>query len=212
MATDLGLDAKVKRLQDATDAGEWLDALEDLLDSGFIAQFAGTSLPSGWLLCDGSSVSRSTYADLYQAIGTRYGGSGSSFNVPDLRRRVPIGRGGSRPTGSAGPGTALGDTGGEERRTLTTALMARHNHRFSVTITGVGQHQHTAWDDVSSGGTTTKSAWSWNNGLNSHAAGPNVTGAHTHRVSSQLGYTGAASPTPMNLMSKTLVMNYMIKV
>lgn len=58
-----------------------------LVASGIIMPFGGTSAPTGYLSCDGSAVSRSTYSDLFSAIGTTWGtGNGSStFNVPDLR-------------------------------------------------------------------------------------------------------------------------------
>ena len=57
------------------------------LTPGFIAPFAGTSVPEGWLLCDGSAVSRTTYAKLFAVIGTTYGaGDGNStFNLPDFK-------------------------------------------------------------------------------------------------------------------------------
>lgn len=60
---------------------------------GVIVPYAGTSAPAGWLKCDGSPVNRVTYSDLYAVVGTRYGvGDGSTtFNVPDLRGRVPAG-------------------------------------------------------------------------------------------------------------------------
>ena len=60
---------------------------------GMITPYAGKTAPEGWLLCDGSAVSRTTYADLYAAIGTTYGaGNGSTtFTLPDLRGRVPAG-------------------------------------------------------------------------------------------------------------------------
>ena len=62
------------------------------LDAGFIAPFAGSTAPSGWLVCDGSAVSRSTYSDLFDAIGTTYGsGDGSTtFNLPDLSGKLPL--------------------------------------------------------------------------------------------------------------------------
>lgn len=62
---------------------------------GMLAPYAGSSAPSGWLLCDGSAVSRTTYADLFSAISTTYGsGNGTTtFNVPDLRGRNPYGAG-----------------------------------------------------------------------------------------------------------------------
>jgi len=63
--------------------------------TGMVTPYAGSSAPSGWLLCDGSAISRSTYADLFAVIGTTFGsGDGSTtFNVPDLRSSVALGAG-----------------------------------------------------------------------------------------------------------------------
>ena len=74
-------------------------------------------------MCDGSVVSRTTYASLFAAIGTAYGaGNGSTtFQLPDLRGRIPVGRNG----GSFG---SLGATGGSETVTLTEAQMPSHTH------------------------------------------------------------------------------------
>jgi len=85
--------------------------------SGIIAPFAGTTAPSGWLACDGSAVSRTTYATLFAAIGTTWGaGNGTTtFNVPDLRGMFLRGTG-TNATGSSsgavGPsvGTYAADT------------------------------------------------------------------------------------------------------
>ena len=95
------------------------------------------------MLCDGSSVSQSTYADLFAVIGTTYdtGDDGSTFKLPDLRGRVVAGQddmGGSsanRLTDQSGGlnGDTLGDTGGSETHTLTTAQLASHTHSFSDT-------------------------------------------------------------------------------
>src|SRR3990167_8065526 len=91
--------------------------------TGAILQYGAAYPPSGWLLCDGSAVSRTTYAALFAVIGTTYGaGNGSTtFNVPDLRGRIAVGSG----TGTAYGATAktLGSTpnsgvGGEETHTL----------------------------------------------------------------------------------------------
>jgi microcystin-dependent protein len=62
---------------------------------GMLSPYGGTSAPSGWLLCDGSAVSRTTYSDLFGVIGTTYGvGDGSTtFNLPDMRAAVPVGAG-----------------------------------------------------------------------------------------------------------------------
>jgi len=62
---------------------------------GSIKQWGSSTMPSGWLLCDGTAVSRSTYANLFANIGTTYGvGDGSTtFNVPDFRAASPVGAG-----------------------------------------------------------------------------------------------------------------------
>lgn len=114
--------------------------------SGMLMPYAGASAPSGWLLCYGQAISRTTYADLFTAIGTVYGvGDGSStFNVPDLRGRVVAGQddmGGSsanRLTNQTGGlnGDTLGDTGGSETHTLTEAQLPAHSHGNVVTNVG----------------------------------------------------------------------------
>lgn len=88
---------------------------------GLIYMFGGTVAPSGFLMCDGSAVSRSTYSDLFDTIGTTYGpGDGTStFNIPNLTGRIPIGISGN---------VVLGDTGGEEMHTVTIAELPSHRH------------------------------------------------------------------------------------
>ena len=112
-----------------------------IMPAGSVIPYAGTSAPTGFLFCDGSSVSRSTYADLFAVIGTEYGtpDDGSTFKLPDLRGRVVAGKddmGGSsanRLTDQSGGlnGDTLGGTGGSETHTLTTAQLASHTHSFS---------------------------------------------------------------------------------
>jgi microcystin-dependent protein len=105
---------------------------------GIMYDYAGTSVPSGFLACDGSAVSRATYATLFAAIGTTWGaGDGSTtFNVPDSRRRVTIGAGGAA---IAGPANTVGAVGGEETHVLTVAELAAHAHTTTITDTG---HAH----------------------------------------------------------------------
>ena len=110
------------------DAAATATALATAVPVGVVQMWAGASAPSGWLLCQGQAVSRTTYAALYAVCGTAYGtGDGSStFNLPDLRARMPLGLNGS------GTFNALGKTGGEENHTLTTAEMPSHGHEVTA--------------------------------------------------------------------------------
>lgn len=100
-------------------------ALENLglnkMKAGFIYPLAGETIPKGFLLCDGAAYSRTQYPELFAAIGTLYGeGDGSTtFNVPNLQTRVPVGAGGE---------FVLGATGGETEHTLTVDEMPSHKH------------------------------------------------------------------------------------
>ena len=97
--------------------------------TGSIIMYGATTAPTGWLLCDGSAVSRTTYADLFAIIGTTFGaGNGSTtFNLPDLRDRFVVG---------AGASYNNNDTGGEATHVLTIDEMPAHSH--SVATTGAG--------------------------------------------------------------------------
>ena len=96
--------------------------------AGIIMPFAGTVAPENYLFCDGSAVSRTSYATLYAVIGDTFGaGDGSTtFNLPDLGGRVPLGVSQSH---------ALGTTGGSETVTLTESELPAHVHE-------VPQHGH----------------------------------------------------------------------
>lgn len=102
----------------------------DTFPIGAISEYAGATAPINWLICDGSAISRTTYADLFNVIGTRYGtGDGSTtFNLPDLRGRVPVGLN-SNDTDF----NTLGNIGGEKTHTLTIAEMPSHSHNIYTT-------------------------------------------------------------------------------
>jgi microcystin-dependent protein len=110
--------------------------------SGMLMPYAGSTAPSGWLLCYGQAISRTTYADLFTAISTTYGsGDGSTtFNVPDFRGRAAFGldnMGGTaanRITNAVSgiTGTTLGSAGGDQNS-------QSHTHTASVTDPG---HSH----------------------------------------------------------------------
>ncbi len=99
-----------------------------LQPTGTVTGYAGGTAPAGWLMCDGAEVSRTAYAALFAVIGETYGaGDGeTSFCLPDLRGRVPLGAG----AGSGGlTPRSLGATGGAETHTLTIAEMPSHTHQ-----------------------------------------------------------------------------------
>lgn len=97
-------------------------------------QYAGSAAPDGWLFCDGSAVSRDTYADLFAVIGTTYGaGNGTTtFNLPDMRGRNVIGTG----QGNGLANRELADIGGEETHVLSVNEMPAHNHTERYAASG----------------------------------------------------------------------------
>lgn len=102
------------------------------LPTGAIIQFAGANEPEGWVFCDGQALNRTEFSALFSAIGTAYGaGDGSTtFNVPDYRGRVVVGR-----NASDAQFDTLGETGGAKTHTLSAAEMPSHSH-------GVNQSPH----------------------------------------------------------------------
>lgn len=132
----------------------------NLVPSASMTMWAGnpSSPPDGWLYCDGSAVSRATYATLFATIGTAFGsGDGSTtFNIPDMRGRVAAGYDSGNATGrltdseSGGcDASAMGNSGGEQAHVLITAELASHDHA----LTDPG-HNHSHSDPGHSHGIT----------------------------------------------------------
>ena len=98
-----------------------------------IVPWSDSSVPSGFLECNGQAVSQSTYADLFAIIGTTYGDpGGGNFNVPDLQDNVPVGKSNNKAlasTGGANTVTSTGNVAGSTANaTLSTAQLASHSH------------------------------------------------------------------------------------
>lgn len=93
--------------------------------TGEVKMWPSSTIPDGWKLCDGSALDRITYATLFNILGTQYGaGDGStSFNIPDLRGRIPTGVDSSQTEFNA-----MGKKGGAKTHTLTSAEMPAHTH------------------------------------------------------------------------------------
>ena len=102
--------------------------------AGQIMIFAGNLAPDGWAICEGQTLSIAENQPLFDLIGTTYGGDGSStFALPDLRGRVPLGQGQGRGLSPY----RLGQTVGAESVQLTIAQLPPHAHLVS-TVNGPG--------------------------------------------------------------------------
>lgn len=179
--------------------------------AGMLMPYASTSAPTGWLLCDGSAIDRTTYADLFTLIGTTYGaGDGSTtFNIPDLRGRIPTGLdnmgGASANRITNTQADTLGGTGGNENvtptgsisgstgsTTLSTAQIPSHTHTYQATNFSGSQKRPAANFDRSGGDNYTSGA-------------EGGSGSHNHTLSAS--FSGNA----MNITQPWLAMNYIIK-
>ena len=184
---------------------------------GVVNPFAGSTAPSGWLLCAGQAVSRSQYSGLFAVISTTYGaGDGSTtFAVPDLRGRVAAGKddmGGtaaSRLTSTVlSASNTLGATGGTQTHTLTSGEsgVPAHGHP-TVVGNDSPDHSHgytgpTGAVGVAGGGV-----------LVSTLSGTSTGGAsarHTHSVTVNNNTAANASSAHLNTQP-TIVLNYIIK-
>lgn len=210
------------------------------LPAGMVAPYAGGSAPTGWLLADGSAVSRSTYADLFAAIGTSYGaGDGSTtFNLPNLKGKLPVGR-----DAAQSEFDTLGETGGEKTHVLTTAELPSHahsiNHDHGAVSTGGQSASHTHTGGTDTQGAHSHSALATPRSI--YAAGgssagmyaldyntpTNTSGAHAHNVTTNAAsndhshvvdlpnFTGSSgnigSGSAHNNLQPYVVMNYIIK-
>ncbi|WP_157384513.1 tail fiber protein [Nitratireductor soli] len=184
--------------------------------------YSGASAPTGWLLCYGQAVSRTTYADLFTAIGTVYGtGDGSTtFNLPDMRGRVPAGQddmGGSsanRLTDQTNgvDGDVLGAAGGAETQALSVAQLPVHNHggasgadgAHAHTLSFIGLSGETELP-LSSGGESFGSTIRTGGTPRSGTLSVDATSTHTHSIASQ------GSGQAHNNVQPTLIVNYIIK-
>jgi microcystin-dependent protein len=114
-----------------------LEQLGIIPPSGVISAFAGSIAPNGYMLCDGSAISRENYIELFNVIGTTYGvGDGSTtFNLPNLKGKVVVCRNSVETEFDT-----LGETGGSKTHTLTIPEMPSHNHNGLTQSAGTHTH------------------------------------------------------------------------
>lgn len=178
-------------------ANNLIDLLQDdkcvlpTFPTGSVICFAGSSLPDGWLFCDGTAVSRTTYGDLFSAIGTEFGsGNGvDTFNLPDFKQRVAGG------VDSSAAHFHLGTKNGAWNTKIDVGNLPSHHHR----------------EDVYYGATPFHVAASTKTGSGSGSGyavqGFAVTGAAL--VDQNTGDTGGDGNLPIEV--PTLAINFMIK-
>tara|TARA_R100001015_G_C4633546_1_gene198670 strand:+ start:1093 stop:1653 length:561 start_codon:yes stop_codon:yes gene_type:complete len=166
----------------------------DLVNTGLIIPWSDSSVPSGFLECNGQAVSRSTYSALFAVIGTTYGaGDGAStFLVPDLQDNVPVGR---------SPGKALASTGGANTVATSGAIGGTAaNHTLSSPE--IASHSHNVnWSQKNASGNSFGRAPA--TGFNSGNTGGG--GSHTHSLSAN--FTGGSD----SVLQPFLTMIYIIK-
>ena len=104
-------------------------ANNSICPSGVIFPYVSLTPPTGWLTCDGSAVSRTTYASLFGIIGTTYGvgDNSTTFNLPNLSNRIPVGHG-TKTIGTSGGAASITPTGSVSNTTLDTSTMPSHTH------------------------------------------------------------------------------------
>ena len=159
-----------------------LSAGVEQFPAGAVVAFAGASAPSGWMICNGAAISRTTYATLFTAISTTYGvGDGSTtFNIPDITGRVIAGKEAAA-TNLTTPvdGSVLGGTGGDE---AATAPLPAHTHSYNDT-------------SITSGG----------------AADVSISGGDADQVTTGSTTGSAGTGGTHNNVQPTIILNYIIK-
>lgn len=167
--------------------------------TGALLMWSTGSVPAGWLLCDGTAVSRTTYSTLFGVIGTTFGsGNGSTtFNLPNYQNRAPFGAGGLY---------ALGATGGSK-----DAVVVSHSHSATSTststVTDPGHRHQTGTADRDSAGSPSSTLVS-GSGTNTSLASTGISVATS--TSTTVNSTGS-SGTDAN-MPPYLAINFIIKI
>ena len=165
---------------------------------GEIKMWAGNTIPQGWLLCDGSEVSKTTYPRLFAAIGNLWGtpSSSSNFKLPNFTGKVPVGYD-SNDTDTTETFGIVGYQGG-----------ARGAWRHDHTMASAGNHTHRVKYDANNSGSGSQDLYGtarsqWNSG------GVEAAGAHTHTINAN-GSTNNKLPVDKANMPPYAVIKYII--
>jgi microcystin-dependent protein len=191
------------------------DYVDQQVPIGSITMFGGPDAPTGWLECDGSAVSRTTYATLFALVGTTYGvGDGSTtFNVPNF--------GGRNPRGASG-GTTIGQSGGATTHVIPEAALPSHTHAidhdhasFSTASGGTHNHSIPAQNDIGSDPTGGARAGAQDAGTPYNSLDTATDGAHTHTIDvpafTGTSGTGSGSGAALDTMDPWLAVTFIIR-
>ncbi|WP_281233080.1 phage tail protein [Flavobacterium gelatinilyticum] len=168
---------------------------------GYISEirlFAGNFPPLGWAICNGAQLSIASYQALYVLIGTTYGGDGiTTFNIPNLQGRVPVGTG----TGPGLPLILLGQVGGTETVVMSSAQMPIHTHISAGSTVSVPVYNDTGNTGAPANAVLAGNALAY---TSETADSKLKSGTSTVAVSI------AGSSTPIDIIQPYLVTNYII--
>ena len=177
---------------------------------GDVRWYAGLSPPAGWLFCNGSAVSRTDYASLFQALGTAFGnGDGlMTFNLPDFSGRVSIGEG----SGSSLTSRSFGQMLGAEKHALLLNELPSHNHGGATAFANP-EHSHgfnfPLYSTSGSTDTGRINAWTGKGDIRGwvrqSTGGASGSMDHDHVIYSQ------GSSAAHNIMQPSLVLGYIIR-
>ena len=168
-----------------------------------IVPWSSASVPSGFLECNGQTVSRSTYAALFAIVGTTYGaGDGSStFGLPDLQNNVPVGKSNNKAlasTGGANTVAATGNVGGSTANaTLSESQLASHDHNTNI--------RNSSPNPFANGARITFAAYATNTEISTANAGSG--NGHSHNMSA----TFSGSAVNAAIVQPYLTLIYIIK-
>ena len=163
------------------------------VNTGIVVPWGSAVIPSGFLECNGASVSTSTYAALFAVIGYTYGGSGASFNLPDLTDRTVVNKSNTKSLAQTGGANTVTPTGNISGSTGSTTLAT----------TQIPSHTHTAANAMGSLGNFSDPGQSYAASMNTGATGGGQ--GHTHNLSAN--FSGSAN----SVLQPYLVLIYIIK-
>ena len=171
-------------------------------DVGVVELFGGpaSAVPAGKILCDGRSVLVADYPYLFAVIGYAHGGSGASFNVPNLVDRFPVGAGTK----------ALGTSGGAATKAIGVANLPAHSHGAgTLSTSSSGNHDHGITYSASTGSSKANLPRGTGTQVDTGTGAVLSDGFHSHGVTGSTGDAG--SGTPLDVMNPWRALNFVIR-